>query len=102
MKKSFRVALLCASALLMMFGAGGYAFEVLPDLHGDLIEIGVRTANRARRHGAASLLRRDGYVWVRADGLCCGDPGDARRRAGAPATRNRRSDLHRLRSDVLL
>ena len=42
MKKSFRVALLCASALLMMFGAGGYAFEVLPDLHGDLIEIGVR------------------------------------------------------------
>jgi len=42
MKQTVRVALLFASALLMVFGAVGYAFEILPDLHGDLIEIGVR------------------------------------------------------------
>jgi hypothetical protein len=42
MKQTVRVALLFASALLMVFGAAGYAFEILPDLHGDLIEIGVR------------------------------------------------------------
>src|SRR5437870_4849832 len=34
--------LLIAAALLMMFGAAGYAFAVVPDLHGDLVEIGVR------------------------------------------------------------
>jgi len=39
---SFRSALLIASALLMIFGAVGYAFFVVPDLHGDLVEIGVR------------------------------------------------------------
>jgi hypothetical protein len=42
MKKSLRTALLIAAALLMLFGAVGYAFVVLPDLHGDLVEIGVR------------------------------------------------------------
>ena len=42
MKQSFRIALLIAAALLMMFGAVGYAFNVMPDLHGDLVEIGVR------------------------------------------------------------
>ena len=42
MKQSFRAALFIASALLMMFGAVGYTFEVVPDLHGDLVEIGVR------------------------------------------------------------
>jgi hypothetical protein len=42
MKQSFRSVLLIASALLMMFGAVGYAFVVMPDLHGDLVEIGVR------------------------------------------------------------
>ncbi|PYR57109.1 MAG: hypothetical protein DMF91_20235, partial [Acidobacteria bacterium] len=31
-----------ASALLMMFGAVENAFVVVPDLHGDLVEIGVR------------------------------------------------------------
>src|SRR5438874_13161388 len=34
--------LLIAAALLMMFGTAGYAFAVVPDLHGDLVEIGVR------------------------------------------------------------
>ena len=34
--------LLGASALLMLFGAAGYTFVILPDLHGDLVEIGVR------------------------------------------------------------
>jgi hypothetical protein len=42
MKQSFRTALFIAAALLMMFGAVGYAFAVVPDLHGDLVEIGVR------------------------------------------------------------
>jgi len=42
MKQSFRTALFIASALLMMFGAVGDAFVVVPDLHGDLVEIGVR------------------------------------------------------------
>lgn len=42
MKLSFRTALLVAAALLMIFGAIGDALVVLPDLHGDLIEIGVR------------------------------------------------------------
>jgi hypothetical protein len=37
-----QIALLIASALLMLFGAVGYAFVVIPDLHGDLVEIGVR------------------------------------------------------------
>ena len=42
MKLSFRTALFIASALLMMFGALGDTFVVVPDLHGDLVEIGVR------------------------------------------------------------
>src|SRR5258705_120049 len=42
MKQRVRTALLTASALLMMFGAVGNALIVVPDLHGDLIEIGVR------------------------------------------------------------
>ena len=42
MKQSVRTVLLVAAALLMMFGAFGYAFTVVPDLHGDLVEIGVR------------------------------------------------------------
>lgn len=42
MKQSIRSLLLFASALLMLFGAFGYAFYVLPDLRGDLIDIGVR------------------------------------------------------------
>jgi hypothetical protein len=37
MKQSFRTALFIASALLMMFGAAGYTFAVVPDLHGDLV-----------------------------------------------------------------
>lgn len=42
MKQSLRTALLIASALLMIFGAVGDALVVVPDLHGDLVEIGVR------------------------------------------------------------
>ena len=42
MKQSFRTAALTSSALLMIFGAAGYAIAVVPDLHGDLVEIGVR------------------------------------------------------------
>lgn len=42
MKLSFRSALFIAAALLMIFGAVGDAFVVVPDLHGDLVEIGVR------------------------------------------------------------
>src|SRR5947208_15659723 len=42
MKQSVRAALLIAAALLMLFGAAGYALIVVPDLHGDLVEIGVR------------------------------------------------------------
>jgi hypothetical protein len=37
-----RATLLILSALLMTFGAVGYAFVIMPDLHGDLVEIGVR------------------------------------------------------------
>jgi hypothetical protein len=40
--KSLRSALFIASALLMIVGAAGYALTVVPDLHGDLLEIGVR------------------------------------------------------------
>ena len=42
MNLSFRTALFIASALLMVFGAVGDAFVVVPDLQGDLVEIGVR------------------------------------------------------------
>lgn len=42
MRQSFRTALITASALLMMIGAFGDAVVVVPDLHGDLVEIGVR------------------------------------------------------------
>ena len=42
MKQSFRAALLIAAAVLMLFGATGYALVVVPDLRGDLVEIGVR------------------------------------------------------------
>ena len=42
MQQSLRASLLAAAAGLMFFGAAGYTFVVLPDLHGDLIEIGVR------------------------------------------------------------
>ena len=42
MRQSLRTTLLIISALLMVFGAVGYAFVMLPDLHGDLVEIGVR------------------------------------------------------------
>jgi hypothetical protein len=42
MKLSFRTALFSAAALLMIFGALGYSLAVVPDLHGDLVEIGVR------------------------------------------------------------
>jgi hypothetical protein len=42
MKQSVRTGLLLTSALLMTFGAFGYALVLLPDLHGDLVEIGVR------------------------------------------------------------
>jgi hypothetical protein len=42
MKPSFRTSLLIVAALLMFFGAMGDAFVVVPDLHGDLVEIGVR------------------------------------------------------------
>jgi hypothetical protein len=42
MSQSVRTGLLMASALLMLIGAAGYLFVILPDLHGDLVEIGVR------------------------------------------------------------
>ena len=42
MKQSLHTALLVASALLMLFGALGDAVVVVPALHGDLVEIGVR------------------------------------------------------------
>jgi hypothetical protein len=40
--KSLRIGLLAAAAFLMLFGAISYTLVLLPDLHGDLIEIGVR------------------------------------------------------------
>jgi hypothetical protein len=42
MKRSVRTLLLMTSALLMTIVAFGYALVVVPDLHGDLVEIGVR------------------------------------------------------------
>lgn len=42
MTRSIRITLLTVSAIFMIFGAVGYGFVLLPDLHGDLIEIGVR------------------------------------------------------------
>ena len=42
MKGNPRAGLLIAAALLMFFGAVGNALVMVPDLRGDLIEIGVR------------------------------------------------------------
>ena len=42
MKGNPRAGLLIAAALLMFFGAFGNALVMVPDLHGDLVEIGVR------------------------------------------------------------
>lgn len=42
MRLPVRAALLIAAAVLMIVGALGDAFVVIPDLHGDLVEIGVR------------------------------------------------------------
>lgn len=42
MNQPARATLLIAAALLMVFGAFGDALVVVPDLHGDLVEIGVR------------------------------------------------------------
>ena len=42
MNNSARTTLLFAAAALMLFGAAGNAFDLLPDLRGDLIELGVR------------------------------------------------------------
>jgi hypothetical protein len=42
MNQPARAVLLTAAALMMIFGAVGYTTVVLPDLHGDLVEIGVR------------------------------------------------------------
>ena len=42
MKPSTRTALLALGAALMIFGAASNALVLLPDLTGDLIEIGVR------------------------------------------------------------
>jgi len=39
---SLRTGLLIAASALMLFGAAGNALGVVPDLHGDLVEIGVR------------------------------------------------------------
>jgi hypothetical protein len=41
-EQSIRTSLLFAAAILMIFGAVANAIVVVPDLHGDLIEIGVR------------------------------------------------------------
>jgi hypothetical protein len=42
MKESVRTALFFAAAALMLLGAAGNALVVIPDLHGDLVELGVR------------------------------------------------------------
>jgi hypothetical protein len=42
MNQPLRATLLAASALLMTFGALGYTLHVLPDIHGDLVEISAR------------------------------------------------------------
>ncbi len=42
MGQSIRTSLLFVAAILMIFGAVGNAVVIVPDLHGDLIEIGVR------------------------------------------------------------
>src|SRR5919201_1512198 len=42
MNRSVGVSLLIAAAVLMLFGATAYSLVVVPDLHGDLVEIGVR------------------------------------------------------------
>src|SRR5918911_1681975 len=42
MTQPVRGLLLIAAALLMFFGAVTYALLVVPDLHSDLVEIGVR------------------------------------------------------------
>ena len=56
MKQSLRTALFIASALLMMFGAVENAFVVVPDLHGDLVEIGVRPTVLRLYFGALAMF----------------------------------------------
>jgi hypothetical protein len=40
--KSARAALLVVAAVMIFIGAAGNAFNLIPDLHGDLVELGVR------------------------------------------------------------
>ena len=40
--KSARAALLVVAAVMILIGAAGNAFNLVPDLHGDLVELGVR------------------------------------------------------------
>ena len=42
MLNSTRAVFLTIAAALMLIGAAGFTFVLLPDLHGDLVEIGVR------------------------------------------------------------
>jgi len=42
MLDSTRTVFLAIAATLMLVGAAGFTFVLLPDLHGDLVEIGVR------------------------------------------------------------
>jgi hypothetical protein len=42
MLNSTRTVFLAIAATLMLVGAAGFTFVLLPDLHGDLVEIGVR------------------------------------------------------------
>ncbi len=42
MNRSIRSGLLIIAAILMFFGAAGFTLHIIPDLHGDMIEIGVR------------------------------------------------------------
>ena len=105
MKPSFRSALLLASALLMSFGAIANACILVPDLHGDLIEIGVRPTvlggtvlllyfAAIAMFGFAVMVSAAAFQAIR---------GIAPARVpGARAPRHHRGDLHRLWSPGVL
>ena len=53
-RQSIRTGLLAASAVLMAIGAAGYIVVLLPDLHGNVMDIGVRPSVLGRHSAAAS------------------------------------------------
>lgn len=82
MRQPFRTTLLIAATLLMLFGAAGYTLVILPDLHGDLVEIGVRPTvlGATVLHLRFAAMAMFGFAWI------VGASAVASMRGAVPAT----------------